>query len=137
PGPQGAAYTAASGPMPYGTKPGHPQMMQQPPPGMQYAYVQPMPPGTQQPVTTQPVMMTVLVPEQPAGPHAKAFNCKRCRETVTSKVSSRPTLLAWASGIFLCLIGCDLGCCLIPCCIDDCMDTKHLCPQCGHDLNNN
>lgn len=141
-GPQGAAYAAPPGPMPYETKSGQPPMMhpsmQHPPqahPGVHYNYMPPVPPGSQVPVTSQPVMVAVVVPDQPADPHSVNFHCKHCKEAVNSNVSTSPSLLAWATGILLCMIGCDLGCCLIPCCIDDCMDKKHSCPKCGNRMD--
>lgn len=139
PGPQGTAYTVGNQQMPPVTKPGYPPI--QPGQGMphtggiHYGYMQPMHNGTQQqPITAQPVRMVVLVPEQPADPRSKIFNCETCQKNVTSKVSTTPKPLAWATGIFLCLIGCDLGCCLIPCCIEDCMYTNHSCPECRQEL---
>lgn len=67
----------------------------------------------------------------PLGSQPTHVICPHCQAEVDTVTKSRPSSMAWLSGLILCLFGCCLGCCLIPCCITECKDVEHRCPNCN------
>ncbi|XP_025832521.1 cell death-inducing p53-target protein 1 isoform X2 [Agrilus planipennis] len=74
-----------------------------------------------------PEILTTVVP---LGPNATHMICPHCHAEIDTTTKTQPGLIAYISGLIICLTGCPFGCCLIPCCIDKCMDVHHSCPNC-------
>ncbi|GLV33652.1 uncharacterized protein CBL_11462 [Carabus blaptoides fortunei] len=77
--------------------------------------------------TGGPQIVTTVVP---VGPQPTHMICPHCHAEIDTSTKTEPGVIAYISGIIICLLGCPLGCCLIPCCIDECMDVHHNCPNC-------
>ncbi|KAK4319022.1 hypothetical protein Pmani_010001 [Petrolisthes manimaculis] len=94
----------------------------------------------QAPFTPQPTFIpaptaggptAVVTTVVPLGPQSTHMICPHCHAEVDTTTKTYPSVVAWLSGLIICIVGCWMGCCLIPCCMNDCMNVEHACPSCG------
>eukprot|EP00092_Neocalanus_flemingeri_P080939 GFUD01101023.1.p1 GENE.GFUD01101023.1~~GFUD01101023.1.p1 ORF type:complete len:143 (+),score=25.39 GFUD01101023.1:224-652(+) len=93
----------------------------------------PLPPkGANPPGYTPSVQTVVQVVQLPApdlGCHAVQMVCPSCQKSVTTEISSSPSVMAWGMSAILCFTML-WPCFCVPFCVDSLQNVKHKCPQC-------
>ena len=63
------------------------------------------------------------------GPNPARLMCPSCQKEITTRTSSKPSMMAWSLSLILCFTML-WPCFCLPFCVDSLQNVKHKCPHC-------
>jgi len=85
--------------------------------------------GAGQPVPVKTIVQVVQVPMPELGPRPARLQCPSCQMEITTRTSSKPSMMAWSLSVVLCFTML-WPCFCVPFCLDSLQKVKHKCPHC-------
>merc|ERR1712038_875799 len=75
------------------------------------------------------IVQIVRVPMPELGPNPARLMCPSCQKEITTRTSSKPSMMAWSLSPILCFTML-WPCFCLPFCVDSLQNVKHKCPSC-------
>ena len=73
------------------------------------------------------ILFQVQMPE--LGPSPARLVCPSCQMDITTRTSTKPSMMAWSLSLILCFAML-WPCFCVPFCVDSLQNVKHKCPNC-------
>merc|ERR1711877_62551 len=80
-------------------------------------------------IPVKTIVQIVQVPMPELGPNPARLMCPSCQMEITTRTSSKPSMMAWSLSLILCFTML-WPCFCLPFCVDSLQNVKHKCPSC-------